>query len=98
MRRWASRPAIPSTPWSGSAEPVSLQVVGPSLVLDEVHQPAGHDDRAYKQYEAVDAVAQHRARGGPLRDAEDGRGEEREEQHGGEVGGRKGHGFLPMRI
>src|SRR5882757_2765853 len=69
-----------------------------SSAVDEVHQPACHDDGPCEEHEAIDPVAHHGTRFAPLRDTEDGRGKEREEQYGREVGGSEDHDFLPMRM
>ena len=64
-------------------------------VFDEPHDPACDDGAADEEGEAEGAEANHHARVGALGDAEDDRGEEREEEHGPEV--RDGHErFLPV--
>jgi len=65
------------------------------LFTNEEHQPAEGDHGAHKEDPAVESVADHRARGGTLGDAEDDRGKGGEEQDRGEVGGREHSGLPP---
>jgi hypothetical protein len=65
------------------------------LVFDHPHYPAGDDGSADKEGEAECAEADHHSRFGTLGDAEDDRGEEREEKHGAEVRDRH-ESFLPV--
>src|SRR5580704_11215951 len=69
-----------------------------ALTRDQVHDPADHDGGANKERPAVEAVAEHALRGLALRDAEDGRCERGEEQHGREMGGAEHQSFLPVRM
>src|SRR5882762_3953008 len=65
------------------------------LVFDEPHDPACHDGAADEEGETEGAEADHHAGFSALGDAEDDRGEEREEQDCSEV--RDGHErFLPV--
>ena len=50
-----------------------------------------------KRRKAIEAVAEHAARGFALGDAEDCGSEEGKEEHGGEVGDVRHSGFLPVR-
>ena len=64
-------------------------------MLDQPHDPAGRDGAANEEDEAEGSEADHHAWFGALGDAEDDRGEEREEEHCSEV--RDGHErFLPV--
>jgi hypothetical protein len=64
-------------------------------VFDEPHDPACDDGAADEECEAEGSEADHHAGFGALGDAEDDRGEEREEEDGSEV--RDGHErFLPV--
>lgn len=69
-----------------------------ALAGDEEHDPAEDDGGADEEGKAIEAVAEHAARIFALSDAEDRGSKEREEQHGGEVGGMDHSGFLPVRM
>ena len=74
---------------------MALQTAKVISVLDEPHDPACHYRAAYEEGETEGAEANHHARFGALGNAEDDRGEEREEKDGSEV--RDGHErFLPV--
>jgi len=54
-------------------------------VLDSPHQPAGDDDRTDEEHKAVGSEAHHHLGFRALRDAEDDRGEESEQENSAEV-------------
>jgi len=64
-------------------------------VFDQPHRPAGDDGSTDKQGKAERAKPNHHPRFSPLRDAEDDRGEEREQKHSAEVRYRH-ESFLPV--
>src|ERR1700692_430761 len=68
-----------------------------TLACDEEHHPAQDDGRSCKKREAVESVTHHALRRFSLRNAEDDRREQREQQDCGKMRWAEHQCFLPVR-
>ena len=96
---WATITRPPEADSDGlKARALPPRLIRNSLVVDEVHQPAGNDYGTDKKNEAVDSITKHRFRSGTLRDAKDNRRKAGEKNDCGKVRWGERHGFLPTAM